>query len=103
LAKRAPWATCSRPVPLPPSAADVLVEFSPPFRREPHYRLMTLSQSGKAIRVASGSVEYLLRLARRSIVHGRKWIELSAQPASTLTFKQPRRRRRPAPAPDPTA
>lgn len=76
--------------------------FSPPYRREPHYRLMTLSHSGKAIRVASGSLAYLLVLAGRSVHPGRKWIELSTQPASTLTFKQPRRRRGTATTPEHT-
>jgi hypothetical protein len=63
--------------------------------RLPHYRLMALSRTtGKAIRVASGTLTYLLRLATRGVSRGRKWIELSTAPASTLTLKTPRKRAR---------
>jgi hypothetical protein len=54
---------------------------------------MSLSRkTGKPIRVASGSLAYLQHLASRSLSQGRKWIELSTAPASTLTLKADRRR-----------
>jgi len=68
--------------------------------RRPHYRLMSLSRrSGKAIRIASGSLSYLRHLASKSLDPGRKWIELSTAPASILTLKKPRRRRARHPRP----
>lgn len=56
--------------------------------RAPRYRLMRLAQTGRAHPVATGNLDYLSRLARKSLPQsrGRFWIEMNVQPASTLTI-----------------